>query len=201
MARFLPNTDSVNKITIIPRGRAAGVTWFLPEERDFKYKDQLESELAVAFGGRVAEEIVFSRISTGASNDIKQATELAQQMVRQWGMSEELGPLSYAQGEEQVFLGREIAQHRDYSEATAQRIDGEIQRLIKTAHQQAHSVLSEHLDILHALADLLLEKETVLGKELDELILSIKPDAELPAVPDDELEPDPEVEVEDQAGE
>jgi cell division protease FtsH len=185
VARFLPNTDVVNKITIIPRGRAAGVTWFLPEERDFKYKDQLESELAVAFGGRVAEELVLKRVSTGASNDIKQATELAQQMIRKWGMSEELGPLSYAQGEEQVFLGREIAQHRDYSEATAQKIDAEIARLIKSAYQTAQSVLNEHMEILHALASMLLEKETVLGKELDELILSIKPDVTLPPQPVD----------------
>jgi cell division protease FtsH len=180
VARFLPNADAINKITIIPRGRAAGVTWFLPEERDFKYKDQLEGELAVAFGGRVAEEIVFNRISTGASNDIKQATELAQQMVRSWGMSDELGPLSYSKGEEQVFLGREIAQHRDYSESTAQKIDNEIARLIKTAHGKAKSVLEEHLDLLHALSELLLERETVLGKELDELIISLKPDIDLP---------------------
>jgi cell division protease FtsH len=96
VARFLPETDAVNKITIIPRGRAAGITWFLPEERDFKFKDQLESELSVAFGGRVAEEIVFKRVSTGAANDIKQATNLAQRMIRSWGMSEKLGPLSYA---------------------------------------------------------------------------------------------------------
>ncbi|KJS31465.1 MAG: cell division protein FtsH [Desulfatitalea sp. BRH_c12] len=186
VARFLPNTDAVNKITIIPRGRAAGVTWFLPEERDFKYKDQLESDLAVAFGGRVAEELVLKRISTGASNDIKQATELAQQMIRKWGMSEELGPLSYAQGEEQVFLGREIAQHRDYSEATAQKIDNEVVRLIKGAYETARTVLHENLDVLHALAALLLEKETVLGKELDELILSIKPDTVLQYPPPDE---------------
>jgi cell division protease FtsH len=186
VARFLPNTDAVNKITIIPRGRAAGVTWFLPEERDFKYKDQLESDLAVAFGGRVAEELVLKRISTGASNDIKQATELAQQMIRKWGMSEELGPLSYAQGEEQVFLGREIAQHRDYSEATAQKIDNEVVRLIKGAYETARTVLHDNLDILHALAALLLEKETVLGKELDELILSIKPDTVLQYPPPDE---------------
>jgi cell division protease FtsH len=180
VARFLPNTDAVNKITIIPRGRAAGITWFLPEERDFKYKDQLENELSVSFGGRVAEELVFNRISTGAYGDIKQATDLAQQMVRTWGMSEKLGPLSYAKGEDQIFLGREIAQHRDYSEETAQRIDSEIARLIKTAYDRAKNVLEEHIDILHALADLLLEKETVLGKELDDLIFSIKPDAELP---------------------
>ncbi len=181
VARFLPETDAVNKITIVPRGRAAGVTWFLPEERDFKYKDQLESELAVAFGGRVAEEIVFKRISTGAANDIKQATDLAQQMVRSWGMSDNLGPLSYAKGEEQVFLGREIAQHRDYSEATAKKIDDEINNLIKNSYGRAKSVLNENLDILHKLAEVLLEKETVLGKELDELIHSLRPGIELPS--------------------
>lgn len=174
VARFLPGTDSVNKITIIPRGRAAGVTWFLPEERDFKYKDQLEAELAIAFAGRVAEEIVFNRISTGASNDIKRATELAQHMVRNWGMSE-LGPMSFSKGEEQIFLGREIAQHRDYSEETAKKIDEEINRLIKRGYDRAKQVLKENLDILHRLSELLLEKETVLGKELDELILSMRP--------------------------
>jgi cell division protease FtsH len=181
VARFLPETDVVNKITIIPRGRAAGVTWFLPEERDFRYKDQLESELAVAFGGRVAEEVVFQRISTGAANDIKQATDLAQQMIRTWGMSDKLGPLSYAKGEEQVFLGREIAQHRDYSEATAQKIDEEIINLITTAHTKAKDVLNDNLDILHKLAELLLEKETVMGKELDELIQELRPGITLPS--------------------
>jgi cell division protease FtsH len=181
VARFLPETDAVNKITIVPRGRAAGVTWFLPEERDFKYKDQLESELAVAFGGRVAEETVFHRISTGAANDIKQATELAQQMIRSWGMSEELGPLSYAKGEEQVFLGREIAQHRDYSEETARKIDEEITKLVNRSYQRAKVVLNENLDILHKLAALLLEKETVMGKELDELILALRPGIKLPS--------------------
>jgi cell division protease FtsH len=188
VARFLPETDPVNKITIIPRGRAAGVTWFLPEERDFKYKDQLQSELAVAFGGRVAEEIVFKRISTGAANDIKQATDLAQQMIRSWGMSDNLGPLSYAKGEEQVFLGREIAQHRDYSEATAQKIDDEIIKLIKNSYERAKSVLKDNLDILHKLAEVLLEKETVLGKELDELIQELRPGIELPSRPLDDHE-------------
>ncbi len=180
VARFLPGTDAVNKITIVPRGRAAGVTWFLPEERDFRFKDQLESELSVAFGGRVAEEIVFNRISTGAANDIKQATELAQQMVRTWGMSEELGPLSYAKGEEHVFLGREIAQHRDYSDATAQKIDAEINKLVHSAYLRAKDVLNANMDILHKLAESLLEKETVMGKELDELIHSLRPGIKLP---------------------
>jgi cell division protease FtsH len=176
VARFLPGTDKINKITIIPRGRAAGVTWFLPEERDFKFKDQLENELSVAFGGRVAEEIVFNRLSTGASNDIKQATDIAQKMIRSWGMSETLGPLSYAKDEEQIFLGREISQHRDYSEETARKIDEEINSLIKRAYKTAQKVLNENLDILHKLVELLLEKETVMGSELDNLIISIKPE-------------------------
>ena len=179
VARFMPGTDAVNKITIIPRGRAAGITWFLPEERDFKYKDQLASELSVAFGGRVAEEIVFKRISTGAANDIKQATELAQKMVRTWGMSDTLPLLSYAKGEEQVFLGREIAQHRDYSENTAQLIDQEINKLINRSYQKAKKVLEDNIDILHKLSEILLEKETVMGAELDELILSMRPGIEL----------------------
>ncbi len=182
VARFLPGTDAVNKITIIPRGRAAGVTWFLPEERDFRYKDQLESELSIAFGGRVAEEIVFKRISTGASNDIKKATDLANAMVRTWGMSD-LGPLSFSKEEEQIFLGREIAQHRDYSEETARRIDEEVNRLVMRGYERAKKVLQENLDILHSLADLLLEKETVLGKELDDLILSMRPGIVLPELP------------------
>jgi len=181
VARFLPGTDVVNKITIIPRGRAAGITWFLPEERDFKYKDQLESELSIAFGGRIAEEIVFNRISTGAANDIKQATELAEKMVRSWGMSKELGLLSYSKNEEQIFLGREIAQHRDYSEETAKKIDAEIKKLIDQSYKRSKKILNENVDILHKLADLLLEKETVLGKELDELIHSLRPEIEIPA--------------------
>ena len=182
VARFLPETDVVNKITIIPRGHAAGITWFLPEERDFRFKDQLESELSVAFGGRAAEEIVFKRISTGAANDIKQATDLAQKMVRNWGMSEKLGPLSYAKNEEQIFLGREIAQHRDFSDETARKIDEEISSLIDATYRQAKKVLEKNLDILHKLAELLLEKETVQGKELDELIFSMRPGIELPSI-------------------
>jgi cell division protease FtsH len=181
VARFLPGTDAVNKITIIPRGRAAGITWFLPEESDFKYKDQLESELSVAFGGRVAEEIVFNRISTGASNDIKRATDIAQKMIRNWGMSDELGPMSFAKEEDHIFLGREIAQHRDYSEETARKIDAEVDKLIENAYRRAEKNLKENLDILHALSDRLLEKETVMGKELDELILSMRPGFEFPS--------------------
>jgi cell division protease FtsH len=178
VARFLPGTDAVNKITIIPRGRAAGVTWFLPEERDFKYKDQLESELAIAFGGRVAEELVFKRISTGAANDIKKATDLANRMVRSWGMSS-LGPLSFAKDDEHIFLGREIAQHRDYSESTARKIDDEISLLVNSGYERAKQVLEQNIDILHKLSQLLLEKETVMGREMDDLIISVRPGADI----------------------
>ncbi len=181
VARLLPHTDAVNKVTIIPRGRAAGITWFLPEESDFKYKDQLESELSVAFGGRVAEEIIFNRISTGASNDIKQATEVAQRMVRNWGMSEDLAPISYDNSDEQIFLGREISKRRDYSEDTARKIDQEVSDQIARAYERAKEVLTEYIDILHKLADLLLDKETVMGKELDELILELRPGFDFPS--------------------
>jgi cell division protease FtsH len=180
VARFLPETDAVNKVTIIPRGRAAGITWFLPEERDFKFKDQLESELSVAFGGRVAEEVVFDRISTGAANDIKQATAMAQRMVRTWGMSKKLGPLSYSKSEEHVFLGREISQPNDYSEATAQKIDEEIARIIDETYNRAKTIIKDNLDILDSLADLLLEKETIKGDELDDLIRSMRPGFKFP---------------------
>jgi cell division protease FtsH len=180
VARLLPGTDSINKITIIPRGRAAGVTWFLPEERDFKYKDQLISDLAVSMAGRVAEEIVFKRISTGASNDIKRATELASHMIRNWGMSDVLGPLSYSKEDEHIFLGREIAQHRDYSEDTARIIDQEISELIRGSYATATKILTNNVDILHKLSEILIERETVMGKELDELIISMRPGIDLP---------------------
>lgn len=199
VARFLPETDAVNKITIIPRGRAAGVTWFLPEERDFKYKDQLESELSVAFGGRVAEELVFGRISTGASNDIKQATDLAQKMVRNWGMSDLLGPLSYTQNDEQIFLGRDFAQKSEYSEETAKTIDREVTRLIMENYNRAKKVLEDNIDILHKLSELLLEKETVMGRELDELIRAMRPGIALKSVFDET--PDEEPTASETAGE
>ncbi len=194
---FIEGTHPINKITIIPRGRALGITWFLPEERDSVFKDQLESELAVAFGGRVAEEIIFGRISTGASNDIQQATKVAHNMVRSWGMSEELGPISYSKNDEHVFLGREIAQSRDYSEETARKIDEEIYKIIKKAHDTARDVLEENLDILHKLADLLLEIETVQGDELYAMIRKLKPDAKLPS-PEPDKEPKREIRKENE---
>jgi len=198
VARFLPNTDTVNKITIIPRGRAAGVTWFLPEEGDFKYKDQLENELAIAFGGRVAEEIIFKRISTGASNDIKQATKLANRMVRSFGMSDNLAPVSYEDHDENIFIGREMTQAKGYSEATAQKIDAEVAGLISHAYNTAKTILEENIDILHALTDLLLEKETVMGPELDDLIASLRTDFDFFGRRNIQTEPETPKEEEDQ---
>ena len=129
----------------------------------------------------MAEELIFKRISTGASNDIKVATDLAQKMVRNWGMSDELGPLSYSKDEEHIFLGREIAQHRDYSDDTARKIDAEVNKIIKGSYETAKKVLTENVDILHSLAEKLLEKETVMGAELDQLIHAMRPGIELPS--------------------
>jgi cell division protease FtsH len=198
VARFLPYTDAVNKITIIPRGRAAGVTWFLPEEGDFKYKDQLENELAIAFGGRVAEEIIFKRISTGASNDIKQATKLANSMVRTFGMSDNLALLSYEDHDDNIFIGREMTQAKAYSEETARKIDAEVNLIVDRAYKAAKKVLEENVDILHALTDLLVEKETVLGSELDDLIAAMRPDFDFYGKQNLNTPPEHPVEPEDQ---
>jgi cell division protease FtsH len=180
VARFLPHAMAVNKITIIPRGRAAGLTWFLPEESDFKYKEQLESELAVAYGGRVAEELIFKRICTGASNDIKQATDLANKMIRIFGMSKNLVPMSYEQHHDNIFIGREMTQAKEYSEETAKKIDKEVASLITQSYKKAQGILKDNVEILHALSELLVEKETVMGKELDELVKAMKPDFVFP---------------------
>ncbi len=187
VARFLPDAMAVNKITIIPRGRAAGLTWFLPEESDFKYKEQLESELAVAYGGRVAEELIFNKICTGASNDIKQATSLANRMVRIFGMSENLVPMSYEVSNDNIFIGREMGQAKEYSEETARKIDTEVSSLITRSYKVAQDILKDNIEILHTLSELLIEKETVMGKELDELVRTMKPDFVFPKR-DEELE-------------
>jgi cell division protease FtsH len=206
VARFLPNTDAVNKITIIPRGRAAGVTWFLPEEGDFKYKDQLESELSIAFGGRVAEDIIFNRISTGAANDIKQATKLANRMIRSFGMSDKLAPLSYEDHDDNIFIGREMTQAKGYSEATAQQIDAEVARLVDNAFKKAKQILEENIDILHRLTDLLIEKETVMGAELDDLIAEMRPEYDfhgrrnVPTKPDQHTAKDRDSQADTQTG-
>ena len=144
VAALLPHADPLHKVTIIPRGMALGVTQQLPSEEKHNYtKDQLESRIAVCMGGRIAEELMFRQITTGAQNDIEQATEMARKMVCEWGMSETLGPLTYGKKEEQIFLGKEFNRHQDYCEATALKIDDEIKRIVSEQYDRAKDTLTE----------------------------------------------------------
>ncbi|MBD3274791.1 MAG: cell division protein FtsH, partial [Candidatus Marinimicrobia bacterium] len=171
VAKYMPHADPVHKVTIIPRGQALGVTHQLPLDDRYNYsRSYLTTQLAIMLGGRSAEEIVFEEITTGAGNDIKRATDMAGKMVTQWGMSDKLGPLTYGDKEEEIFLGREIAQHRDYSESTAQEVDEEVRRLVREAHDKAREILTENLQILHNMADALLEHETLDEKYIDIII-------------------------------
>ncbi len=171
VARKLPDTDPIHKVTIIPRGRALGLTQQLPIDEKHTYpKRYLLDGLTVLMGGRAAEELVLHEMTSGAGNDIERATETARKMVCQWGMSEKLGPLAFGQKEEQIFLGREFAQHKDYSEETAVLIDREIRGLVTEAYEKAKDILTEHMNSLHALAEALLERETLVEKEIDAII-------------------------------
>ncbi|HVC46586.1 MAG TPA: ATP-dependent zinc metalloprotease FtsH [Terracidiphilus sp.] len=163
------NSDPIHKVTIIPRGMALGVTIFLPDDRHNYTREYLETRLATSYGGRVAEEIFLSQMSTGAGSDIETATDLARRMVCEYGMSR-LGPLTFGKKEEQIFLGREIAQHRDFSEETARQIDQEVRRLIDDAYQSAHALVDTHRDAMHRLAAALLERETIDAEEVRLLI-------------------------------
>ncbi len=171
VAKMLPGTDPIHKVTIIPRGRALGLTQQLPIDEKHTYpKRYLIDSLAVLMGGRAAEELVLNEMTSGAGNDIERATETARKMVCQWGMSEKLGPLAFGQKEEQIFLGREFAQHKDYSEETAVLIDKEIRDVVTEAYGKAKKILIENMNTLHALARTLLERETLVGKEIDAII-------------------------------
>jgi cell division protease FtsH len=171
VAKMLPGTDPIHKVTIIPRGRALGLTQQLPMDEKHTYpKRYLLDSLAVLMGGRAAEELVLNEMTSGAGNDIERATETARKMVCQWGMSEKLGPLAFGQKEEQIFLGREFAQHKDYSEETAVLIDQEIRDVVTEAYEKAKKILTENMNSLHALAEALLERETLVEKEIDAII-------------------------------
>jgi len=171
VAKLVPGSDPVHKMTIIPRGLALGVTHYLPvDEKHTHSKKYLETKLLHLLGGRVAERLVFNELTTGAGNDIERATELARKMVCEWGMSERLGPLTFGKKEEQIFLGREIATHRDYSEDTAQEIDKEVRRIVEEAEEETTKLLSANLDKLHLLANALLEKEILDGEEIDRIL-------------------------------
>ncbi len=176
VARLLPDTDPIHKVTIIPRGRALGLTMQLPtEERYTHSKTFLEHTLCILFGGRIAEKMIFNEITTGAGNDLHRATDMARKMVCEWGMSEELGALTYGKKEEQIFLGREIAQHRDFSEDTARKIDGAVTKIIDEATVQTTALLLENRDILTRMADELLEKETIVLEDIERILAELRP--------------------------
>jgi len=171
VSKHTPNADPVHKVTIIPRGRALGLTHYLPIDEKHTYsRGYLNSMLAHLMGGRVAEEIVFGEITTGAGNDIERATDIARRMVCDWGMSEKIGLRNLGRREEEIFLGREIAQHRDFSEETARLIDSEVNRLLEEAHDLARSIIEEHEAMLHRLAEELLKREILESAQIDAIL-------------------------------
>ncbi|MBI4793660.1 MAG: ATP-dependent metallopeptidase FtsH/Yme1/Tma family protein [Deltaproteobacteria bacterium] len=172
IAKLLPGTDPLHKVTIIPRGRALGLTQQLPTVEQYTHaKSYLLNNLCIMLGGRVAEELIFGEITTGSGNDIERATVMARKMVCEWGMSEEMGPLTFGKKEEQIFLGREIAQHRDFSEETAVKIDQAVKKLVVAANEKAHELLRENIDNLKVIANALLERETLTLDDIEKLLI------------------------------
>ena len=186
----LPDMDDLHKVTVIPRGRALGVTSFLPsDDRYTRSKEYLEQMLAMMMGGRAAEEVAFERITSGAADDIRRATEMTRKMVCEWGMSDELGPLAFGQGNDTVFLGREIQQHKDYSEATAVTIDAEVRRIVDAAYDRAKQILLDDVEKLHALAQALLDREILDGDEIDTILRGGQLDEEPPSASEPSVGP------------
>ncbi len=182
IAKLIPGTDPIHKVSIIPRGRALGITQQLPLDDRYTYsKDYLLKTLNVLLGGRAAEELALHHMTTGAGNDLERATDLARRMVTEWGMSERLGPLTFGKKDEQIFLGREIAKHKDYSEKIAEEIDEEVRKLVTGAYGESKRLLTENYDILDSFAKSLLEKETMDGAEIDALIKRQKSKPDEPA--------------------
>jgi len=176
VARVLANSDPVHKISIVARGMMGGYTRILPDEdRFFWTKAQFKDRLAYALGGHVTEELVFQEVSTGASNDIEQVTNLARKMVTEYGMSKELGPIQYGKREEMVFLGRDLGEHRNYSDDVAFQIDKEVRKLVEEGYERARQVLTTYMEQLHQISALLLEKETVDGEEIESFFHEPKP--------------------------
>jgi cell division protease FtsH len=174
----VPEHDPVYKVTIIPRGRALGVTQFLPEQDRYSMsKRRLESAIATLFGGRIAEELIFGpeSVTTGASNDIERATELARNMVTKWGLSDKLGPLTYSEETGEVFLGRSVTQHKQVSDVTAHAIDEEVRSVIESNYQRARQILTSSLDKLHAMADALIKYETIDEEQLKDVMAGRPP--------------------------
>ena len=176
VGRLVPEHDPVYKVSIIPRGRALGVTMYLPEQDRWSHSKQyLESMISSLYGGRIAEEVIYGRekMTTGASNDIERATDLARKMVTQWGMSEQMGPMLYAEDEGEVFLGRSVAKSKHMSDDTARAIDAEIKHVINRNYDRAKHILMENMDILHAMKDALMKYETIDAKQIDDLMARI----------------------------
>ncbi|NDY57560.1 ATP-dependent metallopeptidase FtsH/Yme1/Tma family protein [Desulfovibrio sulfodismutans] len=168
VARVLPGTDPIHKVSIIPRGMALGVTMQLPTDDRHNYsKDHLDKTLCVLMGGRVAEELVLNQLTTGAGNDIERATNMARKMVCKWGMSKELGPLSYGERDDEIFLGKDLVHHKNFSDETSRRIDAEVRKIVEDAYSRAQAILTENLEVLHAIAAALLERETISGADID----------------------------------
>jgi len=173
VARMIPGTDPIHKVTIIPRGRALGITQQLPIDEKHTYpKEYLLNNITVMMGGRAAEELILNHQTTGAGNDIERSTDIARKMVCEWGMSDRIGPLACGQKEEQIFLGREFARHRDYSEETARLIDDEIREFVTQSYERAKNILNGNMATLHRLANTLLEKEVLDGFQIDQIIKS-----------------------------
>jgi cell division protease FtsH len=189
----LPAADPLHKVTIIPRGRALGVTMQLPEEDTYNYtKEYMEASLAILLAGKAAEEIFLGSCTTGASNDLERVSERARKMVCEWGMSEEMGPLTFGKKEEQIFLGREIAQHQDYSEETAIQIDREVKKLVLEGDKVARTILEGQREELIRLAEALLEYETLNFEEVGLLMKGEKIQRDVGPETSDQPEPIPE---------
>jgi cell division protease FtsH len=174
----VPEHDPVYKVTIIPRGRALGVTQFLPEQDRYSFsKRRLESAIATLFGGRIAEELIFGpeSVTTGASNDIERATDLARNMVTKWGLSDKLGPLTYSEDSGEVFLGRSVTQHKQVSDVTAHAIDEEVRRVIESNYQRARQILTTSLDKLHLMSEALVKYETIDEEQLKDIMAGRPP--------------------------
>ena len=176
VAKLLKNTDPVHKVTIIPRGRALGVTMQLPEEDRYSHnREYLLARIAVLMGGRIAEELFMSQMTTGASNDFEQATDLAQKMVSRWGMSDALGPRIYGENQSEVFLGRDVTTHRNLSEATAQKVDAEITRIVSEQYARARKILEDNKEKVEKMAKALIEWETLNSHQIDDIMASKDP--------------------------
>jgi cell division protease FtsH len=182
VAKLTPGTDPIHKVTIIPRGMALGVTQQLPIEDKYTLsRTSLNGTIMVLLGGRAAEEIVFNERTSGAGNDLDRVTDIARRMVCEWGMSEKVGPVTFGKGEEQIFLGKEIAKSKNYSEETAMEIDSEIRSIVTNNYTKAKTTLEDNIDLLHKLAEMLLDKEVLDAKELEELVSNHKPQKDYPS--------------------